>query len=85
LTYLLLKRAGHGSAKACEIILDASRGDQWALFWIKMLRRIERLRESCIDCGRRRHKRYRRCRDCMTWTWSLVSRKGLFKRQEREC
>ena len=32
--YDLLKRAGHGAARAAEIILDAQRGDAWAKLWI---------------------------------------------------
>ena len=35
--YRLLKRAGHDPAKAIELLLDAMRGDEWALRWIKML------------------------------------------------
>jgi hypothetical protein len=43
---------------------------------------MQRLIEMiCIECELRpRHKRYHRCREGMTWTWSLTSRKGLFKR-----
>jgi hypothetical protein len=38
----------------------------------------------CIECELRpKHKRYHRCRKCMTWKWSLTSRKGLLKRQLR--
>jgi hypothetical protein len=36
-TYELLKRSGHSAFKAAEILLDASRGDQHALTWIKIL------------------------------------------------
>ena len=37
--YRLLKDAGHDPAKAVELLLDAKRGDEWALTWIKMLYR----------------------------------------------
>ena len=39
LVYRLLKDAGHDPAKAVELLLDAKRGDEWALTWIKMLYR----------------------------------------------
>ena len=34
-----LKDAGHDPAKAVELLLDAKRGDEWALIWIRVLRR----------------------------------------------
>jgi hypothetical protein len=37
--YRLLKDAGHDPAKAVELLLDAKRGDEWALIWIRVLRR----------------------------------------------
>ena len=33
--YEALKGAGHSPAKAAEIVLDAKRGDQYAVAWIK--------------------------------------------------
>jgi len=36
--YAMLK-GHHSAAKAAEIILDASRGDIYALRWIRLLRR----------------------------------------------
>ena len=39
LVYRLLKDAGHDPAKAAELLLDAKRGDEWALIWIRVLRR----------------------------------------------
>jgi hypothetical protein len=39
LAYRLLKDAGHDPAKAVELLLDAKRGDEWALIWIRVLRR----------------------------------------------
>ena len=39
LVYRLLKDAGHNTAKAVELLLDAKRGDEWALIWIRVLRR----------------------------------------------
>jgi hypothetical protein len=38
--YALLKRAGHSPAKSFEIVLDASRGDRFALDWIRVARRL---------------------------------------------
>lgn len=35
--YKLLRLHGHSPPKAAEILLDAQRGDVWALQWIKML------------------------------------------------
>ena len=32
--YALLKRIGHTPAKAAEIVLDASRGDEHSLRWV---------------------------------------------------
>lgn len=37
LVYKMLKAAGHSPAKAAEIVLDASRGDEHAISWIKVL------------------------------------------------
>lgn len=34
--YKLLKNAGHSPAKAIEIIIDASRGNEWAMEWLKL-------------------------------------------------
>ena len=34
--YKTLKGLGHSPAKALEILLDASRGDAYALAWIKV-------------------------------------------------
>ena len=39
LVYRLLIDAGHDPAKAVELLLDAKRGDEWALIWIRVLRR----------------------------------------------
>lgn len=36
--YDLLKAEGHSPAKAAEIVLDARRGDKWALFWVRNAR-----------------------------------------------
>jgi len=38
--YRMLKRNGHSPAKAVEILLDAKRGDAYALQWITTLFRI---------------------------------------------
>lgn len=38
--YWTLRHAGHCAAKAMEIILDASRGDKYALAWIKACRHL---------------------------------------------
>lgn len=40
--YRLLMRNGHSSAKAIEIILEAMRGDESALEWIRFMRRLGR-------------------------------------------
>lgn len=37
--YEALKAYGHTPAKAAEIVLDAQRGDLWAIGWIKVVRR----------------------------------------------
>jgi len=37
--YRALKNAGHSPMKAAEILLDASRGNERALLWIKIIRR----------------------------------------------
>lgn len=36
--YAMLKACGHSPAKAAEIILDAMRGNEHALLWIKTVR-----------------------------------------------
>lgn len=36
--YEILKQAGHSPFKAAEIVLDAKRGDQYAITWLKTLR-----------------------------------------------
>ncbi len=36
--YDALKVAGHSPAKAAEILLDAKRGDRYAIEWIKAAR-----------------------------------------------
>jgi hypothetical protein len=36
--YELLKKAGHSPVKAAEIILDAKRGDAYAIQWINIIR-----------------------------------------------
>jgi hypothetical protein len=39
----------------------------------------------CIECGERpRTGRFRRCRPCMVWLWSLASRKGYRRRKIKE-
>lgn len=35
--YRLLKRQGHSPAKAIEMLIDAKRGDRWAVDWIKAM------------------------------------------------
>lgn len=40
--YQALKRQGHDAAKAIEIILDARRGDEYALMWIRAIARMGR-------------------------------------------
>ena len=52
LVYRLLKDAGHDPAKAVELLLDAKRGDEWALTWIKMLYR-NRKGFNVVSEGRR--------------------------------
>ena len=37
--YEALKACGHSPAKAAEIVLDAGRGDRYALAWITAVRR----------------------------------------------
>lgn len=37
--YASLKRAGHDSGKAIEILLDASRSNKHSLMWIRAVRR----------------------------------------------
>lgn len=39
--YAALKAAGHSPAKGAEILLDAMRGDRYALNWIAIVRRIK--------------------------------------------
>jgi hypothetical protein len=41
-TYGLLKAYGHSPFKAVEVILDASRGDAFAMAWIKVIWRQRR-------------------------------------------
>lgn len=36
--YTMLKGAGHAPSKAIEIIIDARRGDRFAIKWIRTLR-----------------------------------------------
>lgn len=38
--YEVLKAAGHSPAKAAEIVLDAKRGDRWAIAWIATCRSV---------------------------------------------
>jgi hypothetical protein len=40
--YALLKNYGHSPFKAAEILLDAARGDEIALEWIKAIWRSRR-------------------------------------------
>lgn len=40
--YRLLVGHGHSPAKAIEIILEAMRGDELALEWIRFMRRLGR-------------------------------------------
>ena len=47
----LLKDAGHDPAKAVELLLDAKRGDEWALIWIRVLRRNRKV--NVVSEGRR--------------------------------
>lgn len=35
--YAMLVAYGHTAAKALEIVIDASRGDKFALLWIRMV------------------------------------------------
>ena len=49
--YRLLKDAGHYPAKAVELLLDAKRGDEWALIWIRVLRRNRKV--NVVSEGRR--------------------------------
>lgn len=39
--YEMLKRAGHSPLKAIEIILDASRGEEHALVWIRIIHMLD--------------------------------------------
>jgi hypothetical protein len=41
--YQVLTGHGHSGAKALEIILDAKRGDAWAIRWIKTIRKLRGL------------------------------------------
>lgn len=43
-TYNLLKQAGHSPYKALEIVLDAIRGNRYALMWIRIVRNSKRNR-----------------------------------------
>lgn len=40
--FKMLQRAGHGPLGALEVIVDATRGDVYAIDWIKMIRFQER-------------------------------------------
>ena len=51
LVYRLLIDAGHDPAKAVELLLDAKRGDEWALIWIRVLRRNRKV--NVVSEGRR--------------------------------
>lgn len=37
--YEMLKASGHSPITALQIIVEARRGDKWALQWIKLLRK----------------------------------------------
>lgn len=39
--YEMLKSRGHSPVKALEILLEARRGDELALAWIRFLRRMK--------------------------------------------
>ena len=43
--YEVLKAYGHSAFKAAEIVLDAKRGDTYAVQWIATIR-------SLVGCGR---------------------------------
>ncbi len=38
--YRVLKEAGHSAAKALEIVIDAERGDWYAVQWIDACRKL---------------------------------------------
>ncbi len=38
--YKLLRNSGHSPIKAAEIMLDAARGNSWAMDWVKTLFRL---------------------------------------------
>lgn len=40
--YALLVAQGHSPSKAIEIILNAMRGDEFSLLWIKSFRRLSK-------------------------------------------
>lgn len=40
--YQMLKKNGHSAVKALEILIDACRGDEWALKWIKTMWSLRR-------------------------------------------
>lgn len=44
--YMLLLASGHSKLKALQILLDAERGGEFALGWIRMLRRLRRAERS---------------------------------------
>jgi hypothetical protein len=46
--YEALKRMGHSPAKAAEIVLDASRGDEFSQLWIAHALRIDADPEEAI-------------------------------------
>lgn len=39
--YEALKFAGHSAVKALEILIDARRGDQRAIFWVNFCKRMK--------------------------------------------
>jgi hypothetical protein len=42
--YALLKRAGHSPLRAAQIVLDAARGDERAVIWIRVVMRARRVK-----------------------------------------
>lgn len=40
--YAMLKAIGHAPMQADRILMDAHRGDKWALSWIRMIHRATR-------------------------------------------
>jgi hypothetical protein len=39
--YAMLIRQGHTAFKALEILIDAKRGQWWAIGWIRLLKQME--------------------------------------------